>query len=474
MYDNFTQIYLRKNYSAHLAKITQDAEKLQLFTAVPYLELSKNIAKNNEEISTLNKEIKEARDKLRVLDFKKYELERAKHNMQNMYDNRTLTINPEELSTEDTSYVMGCITTGCNGYITKKYKCTSCDIRVCAQCHKLREGNGDEHTCDPTEVESVKLIKRDSKPCPKCYVNIYRVSGCNQMWCTVCHTTWNYNTGKIETGNVHNPHYYDYLRRNNRDAEAVNEVRCGEVPTYRQLDQLFVRKGIHKIAGKTSALHILEFLQFSIELNHMLLVNNSYRMNVNNIFTNVSFMTAAIYNNKLFDLRIKYLNNEMTELDWLNKIKSINNLYRRDNEYFQLYNTMYNISSDLYIKFVQDFGLENDTDKRKEIIEDMYLQIQNLITFINESVDKLCKVYNTSMVIKVYKTIDKYSKKDVYLLINAHPSDIVEEVEEVVELHVEAAPPRAPRAILRRAMVPAIIPAIAPAIIPAIIPDNDA
>jgi len=58
----------------------------------------------------------------------------------------------------------------------------------------------------------MKLLKDDTKPCPKCGEMIFKASGCSQMWCTSCHVVFDWNTMEIDTGVIHNPHYYDYQR----------------------------------------------------------------------------------------------------------------------------------------------------------------------------------------------------------------------------------------------------------------------
>ena len=69
-----------------------------------------------------------------------------------------------------------------------------------------------EHTCDEEKVKSAELIRKQCKNCPKCGALTYKISGCPQMWCTSCHTAWNWNTGRIETKIIHNPHYFEYLK----------------------------------------------------------------------------------------------------------------------------------------------------------------------------------------------------------------------------------------------------------------------
>lgn len=400
---NFPQTYVNKEYRMHLAKITQDSERLKMHEAVPYLQLAKDIDNISNRMCAVNITINKLKSELAPLEGEYYRLSRDKSRLQYQYDRKQLTNNAttDDIK-DDILYVMNCIRADCNGYITKSYKCTTCDIRVCAQCHKLREGNGDNHICDPIEVESVAAIKKDTRQCPKCFTPIHRISGCNQMWCTVCHTTFNYNTGKIEVGITHNPHYYEYLRANNREEDAVHHIQCGEMPTYRQLEGLLIRKNAPRSEISSN---ILQFLQFSIEINDMLLRHNRYYMHYGTHNASISFnnLDETDYNNKLLEYRVEYLKNSITQEQWLSRINSCTNLHRRDREYHQLYTTMYNISRDLYIKFTQDYGLESEKSKCASILADMNTQIVNLIEFINTTVDKMCKILNTNMRIKIYQ-----------------------------------------------------------------------
>lgn len=60
---------------------------------------------------------------------------------------------------------------------------------------------------------------------------------CDQMYCVECHTAFSWKTLKIETGTIHNPHYYEYQRKMNNGIMPRNpmEIQCG-----RELDMNFI------------------------------------------------------------------------------------------------------------------------------------------------------------------------------------------------------------------------------------------
>ena len=63
------------------------------------------------------------------------------------------------------------------------------------------------------------------------------------MWCTICKTAFSWNTGKIISGQVHNPHYFEYLRRLGREDEEIAN-RFGENPCNRRIDGVLNRINI--------------------------------------------------------------------------------------------------------------------------------------------------------------------------------------------------------------------------------------
>jgi len=113
-------------------------------------------------------------------------------------------------------YIHKCIVKTCNGYLNENFKCDICDIKVCKKCFIEKEEN---HECDPELVETCKLIRTEARPCPKCSEYISKISGCDQMFCTMCGTAFSWSTGMVESGTIHNPHAHAFFR-NNPDALA--------------------------------------------------------------------------------------------------------------------------------------------------------------------------------------------------------------------------------------------------------------
>jgi hypothetical protein len=55
------------------------------------------------------------------------------------------------------------------------------------------------------------------------------------MFCTECHTAFSWVTGQVVNGVIHNPHYYEFLRKQGNGVAPRNagDVPCGGVPYYR-------------------------------------------------------------------------------------------------------------------------------------------------------------------------------------------------------------------------------------------------
>lgn len=132
-------------------------------------------------------------------------------------------------------FIYHCPRENCRGFLSKSDPdsliCPLCCNKACAQCFvPLVE----PHVCKKEDVESARMICEETRQCPNCATNIFKISGCEQVFCTMCHTAFEYSTGKIATGPIHAPGYYEWLHtRDNMDVQRHPEdVPCGGLPNF--------------------------------------------------------------------------------------------------------------------------------------------------------------------------------------------------------------------------------------------------
>ena len=102
-----------------------------------------------------------------------------------------------------------CFTKDCTGILIDNI-CSACNNFCCNKCTRMTDSSI-KHICNEDDIELTKFLK-DSKRCPKCKEMIYKIHGCDVMWCTLCHTHFNYKTGDfIKSGSLHNPEFISYL-----------------------------------------------------------------------------------------------------------------------------------------------------------------------------------------------------------------------------------------------------------------------
>jgi len=221
MYKNFEKKYIAQDYRVYRENILYEKELGLLPLTQPYVEKEIKVENIQKEIQEYEKEFLEIRKKI---DVKRSEIFKLRN----------------DSAVERRKYVRKCPKNDCQGFLSSQLKCELCNSWVCSECREIKGQDRDaEHTCNPEILESVRVMNQDSKPCPNCASLIYKIEGCSQMFCTECNTAFNWNTLRIETGAIHNPHYFEWQRRQNQGQQAErnpNEVLCG-----RELDHNFTR-----------------------------------------------------------------------------------------------------------------------------------------------------------------------------------------------------------------------------------------
>ncbi len=223
----FTRTFRLTTYKEHREKVLCDRERARLPVsqedAIRYKHAQTQSKEAREEAEKLTEEIKKLQRKL-------YEVEntysRAEHIIQSFGRQTTTTQTTSTVVKERAAplaFIKPCPADGCKGFLSSAWKCGICEQWTCPDCHELKGDARDvEHTCDPDKVASASLIEKESKACPKCGIRICKIDGCDQMWCTGCNTAFNWRTGRVADGPVHNPHYFAWLRSQGREPANAN------------------------------------------------------------------------------------------------------------------------------------------------------------------------------------------------------------------------------------------------------------
>jgi hypothetical protein len=228
------------NEEKHKLKVLQSEKKDNTIFSKEKRANLREAKKKNEDIDSITELLEKC--KLQETTFTT-KIEKTKYNIKKLQltlldDERKYYYgeNGDEEKKERATFIKPCPVNDCKGFLSNKYKCGLCTTYCCSDCFEIigkLQGDDDssfkalkdKHKCDPANVETAKMIRKECKPCPKCGVQIFRISGCNQMWCTSCHTAFDFVSGKVDTGLVHNPHYAQYMRE---QREGQGEVVRGE------------------------------------------------------------------------------------------------------------------------------------------------------------------------------------------------------------------------------------------------------
>ena len=246
---------------------------------------------------------------------------------------------------ETKKFIKACCRPDCRGFLSTQWKCGICDKYMCSKCHEAKD---DEHECNPDTVKTVEALSTSEyKPCPKCSAIIFKIDGCSQMFCTnkTCRTAFDWKTGKIVIGRIHNPHYFDYLREHGGQEREVGDVQCGGLPGAWEVATHYnqVYGANHWVVG---AQIIYNFLRCMIEFSEL--------------------YTRPLDEVNVFDMnrgeRVKFMMGNMSEAEFKATIQQKNKDMEKKREIGMISTTVVQIMTDIFSRYKTD----NIIDELKE------------------------------------------------------------------------------------------------------------
>jgi len=403
--------WVSKEYKEHRENILYDQER----ALIPATQEVVNARKERDQIALKKLDI----------DLQINRLKRESHQCFTQIQHLTRRGNtmfaaPQE---ERRTFVKKCPVEDCPGYLSSQWKCGTCNIWACPDCHVPKgEQRDTEHTCDPDTLATTRLLAHDTKACPNCHIDIYKIDGCNQMWCVKCHTAFDWRTLRIERGVVHNPHYFQYIRDTNNGNVPRNPLDnpCGAGNAARELNARLLLRVANVV--KRSKITILNREVEPPHTSTILTPKSPGELYqdlvkiVRNVVHLVHIEIPAVtvnYANRNLELRVRYLMRNITEQDFKIQLQRSEKRFDKKRALLQIYELVANTISDLLMGFINKC-LESDVkylyvplteeiqSESDALIHELYSQhipqINGIIKYANDCLAQLAKTFSSKLI----------------------------------------------------------------------------
>lgn len=290
--------------------------------------------------------------------------------------------------TEKKKFVRRCTVAGCNGFLSTAWKCEMCENWSCPDCFEVKGLDRNAgHVCTADNLATAKLLRRDTKPCPKCGEMISKIDGCDQMWCITCHTPFSWTTGREVTGGViHNPHYYQWLRSGGREVPRNPlDNPCG---------------GQIRLLYSARLVTVLNAYKAKMNAESAPIMNQIIK-EITDIHRKVTeIIDIAVYRFRTGNLRdefkelaISFLLNDINEEQWESALVRIEKNHMKMREYSDIYEAFKAASIDI----LNGLDVTPIPDNVVDTLTNVIIQMNNLKDMTNKSLRDVQARYKSNM-----------------------------------------------------------------------------
>ena len=334
-----SRVFYNQRLRDHHTGLLLEREKGFLPETVPYVEQHRQKQALERQIADIGERIRELQDQIGRLRGSSWQLQR-----------QVYAIEGGRRPVEAKAFVRACPMEACRGFLSTAWKCGVCEVYICSQCHQPKAGRDDpNHECDEEAVQTAQLLARETKPCPSCGVAIFKIEGCDQMWCTQCHTPFSWRTGQvIRHGIIHNPHYFEWQRQ----AQGGGDIPRHPLdrPCGGRLNMYEMRRRIHGVPQQRYFFSVLQVL------NHI----EDYHLRQR---------PQEHLPERHRALRIRFLLKEITEEDWKAQLKRITKKNEKETALEQVLRMFVEVGHDLLRRCVQQQELsEQECEQQLETL----------------------------------------------------------------------------------------------------------
>lgn len=305
------------------------------------------------------------------------------------------------------TFIHACPKEGCKGFLSTAWKCGLCENWTCPHCFELKGPLKDDpnnpHECKEDNVKSAEMIKKSTKSCPKCAVPIFKISGCDQMFCTECKIAFSWNTGEIDNGVIHNPHYFQVQRElaqtlNEEQRQALennaNRDLCGPCGDDNMPNWYLYHGIIRKLTNEDKVID-----------------NTIYRW-AYNIFRQVAHLNHAVMNpmrnecrrlQDQQDLRARYMLSRISKENFEEILVGNDAIFKRNISSLQIY--------DLIVTIFRESVNKIAVERTAESVKEAMIHVKKITDYANRELARLSYVYSKSIELFDFKRCEFYSLK---------------------------------------------------------------
>jgi len=396
IFENCTSVFITKELKVHRENVLFNQQKSYMPATQVYVSLQKDKDKICDQIKDIENQKIQLLNQVNALQFTINNLNDTMHHM--TIHNIGIQTGAESIQIvqiERKKFIRKCPMKDCHGFLSQQWKCGICETKICNKCNEEKRetecDNEGVHQCDPSNVATMELLNKDTKPCPECGTMIHRYVGCPMMFCVECHCAWNWNTGLVEKGVIHNPHYYEFMRRGGNLNAGRNhgDIPCGGLPHIQDLRRIFDYSVGHGLIHRNN-------------------VTNLY--NIHNSVTHIQHYEIRAINDlneeSTRDIRVQYMLQKIPEIGFKRFLQQSEKQKNKKRDFNNIYQMFVDVCSDIFRQIVVYFNKESyNHEPFKNFLNEQVVIFENLKNYFNEQLKKCGKSYKC-----VYPGInDKFS-----------------------------------------------------------------